>query len=149
MPWRSHDTATLNNLIATTFDSVDGYAEAGKNSHSDRHIALFKARMVERKAVISTLRGEVIRLGGKPDEDGTVLGGVQRVFLNLKSVVTSRDEAAIVTEVAQGEDHLKAKFAFAIADAELSPTVMRLIRECYTLIKQGHEQMRDLKPAAE
>jgi len=143
----SHDTATLNDLIATTFDSVDGYTEAAKNSESDRFIAMFNARALERKAVLATMRAEVTRLGGKPEEDGTMLGSAHRVFLNLKAAVIGRDEQAIIAEVEQGEDHIKAKFEDAMADTELSPGVIHMIRECYTSVKQGHDQMRDLKLA--
>jgi uncharacterized protein (TIGR02284 family) len=141
----SHDISTLNDLIGTTYDSVNGYAEAAKNSNNQRFVALFNARAVERDAAIRTLRSEVIRLGGKPDDNGTILGGAHRMFMNLKSVVTGRDEAAIIAEVEQGEDHIEAKFEDAIADTELSPQAMHTIRECFVAIKQGHEEMRDLK----
>ena len=141
----SHDISTLNDLIATTYDSINGYIEAAKNSDNQRFAALFTARSVEREAAIGTLRSEVIRLGGKPDDNGTVLGGAHRMFMNLKSVVTGRDETAIIAEVEQGEDHIKAKFEDAIADTELSPQVMHTIRECYVSVKQGHDEMRDLK----
>jgi uncharacterized protein (TIGR02284 family) len=145
MSQTSHDTSTLNDLIATTFDSVEGYREAGKNSEGTRFAALFNARAVERESIITTMRSEVIRLGGKPEDDGTVLGGAHRMFLNLKSVVTGRDEKAIIDEVEQGEDHIKAKFEDAMDDTELSPGAMHMIRECYASIKQGHDEMRDLK----
>jgi uncharacterized protein (TIGR02284 family) len=141
----SHDISTLNDLIATTYDSINGYTEASKSSDNPRFAALFTARSVEREAAIRMLRTEVIRLGGKPDDNGTVLGGAHRMFMNLKSVVTGRDETAIIAEVEQGEDHIKAKFEDAIADAELSPQVMHTIRECYVSVKQGHAEMRDLK----
>ncbi|TAD73602.1 MAG: PA2169 family four-helix-bundle protein [Sphingomonadales bacterium] len=141
----SHDISTLNELIATTFDSIDGYTEAAKKSDNQRFVALFTARSTEREAVIRTLRAEVVRLGGKPEEDGTVLAGAHRMFINLKSVVTGRDDKAIIAEVEQGEDHIKAKFEDAIADGELSPQVMHTIRECFVSIKQGHDEMRDLK----
>ena len=141
----SHDISTLNDLIATTYDSINGYTEAAKNSDNQRFAALFTARSVEREAAIRTLRSEVIRLGGTPDDNGTVMGGAHRMFMNLKSVVTGRDETAIIAEVEQGEDHIKAKFEDAIADTELSPQIMHTIRECYVSVKQGHDEMRDLK----
>lgn len=141
----SHDTATLNDLIATTFDSVDGYTEAAKHSDSDRFVALFNARAVERQAVIRALRAEVDRLGSTPEDEGTMLGRAHRMFLNLKSVVTGRDDTVIIAEVEQGEDHIKAQFESALDDPEISPPVMHAIRECYASIKQGHDQMRDLK----
>ena len=141
----SHDISTLNDLIATTYDSINGYTEAAKNSDNQRFAALFTARSVEREAAIRTLRSEVIRLGGTPDDNGTVMGGAHRMFMNLKSVVTGRDEKAIIAEVEQGEDHIKAKFEDAISDADISPQVMHTIRECYVSVKQGHDEMRDLK----
>jgi uncharacterized protein (TIGR02284 family) len=141
----SHDTNTLNDLIATTYDSVEGYTEAAKNSDNQGFVAMFMARAEERQIVITTLRSEVTRLGGTPEDDGTMLGGAHRMFLNLKSVVTGRDDKAIVAEVEQGEDHIKHKFESAIADTELSPEVMTVIRETFTSIKDGHDQMRDLK----
>jgi uncharacterized protein (TIGR02284 family) len=141
----SHDISTLNDLIATTYDSINGYTEAAENSDSQRFAAMFTSRSVEREAAIRMLRTEVIRLGGKPDDNGTVLGGAHRMFMNLKSVVTGRDEKAIIAEVEQGEDHIKAKFEDALADSDISPQVMHTIRECFVSIKQGHDEMRDLK----
>ena len=82
---------------------------------------------------------------GTAEDDGTVLGGAHRMFMNLKSVVAGYDEKAIIAEVEQGEDHIKAKFEDAIADGELSPHAMHTIRECFVSIKQGHVEMRDLK----
>lgn len=141
----SHDISTLNDLIATTYDSINGYTEAAKNSDNQRFVAMFTTRSVVREEAIRTLCAEVIRLGGKPVDDGTLLGGAHRMFMNLKSVVTGRDEAAIIAEVEQGEDHIKAKFEDAITDGDLSPQVMHMIRECFVSVKQGHDEMRDLK----
>lgn len=141
----SHDISTLNDLIATTYDSINGYTEAAKDSNNQRFVDMFTARSVEREAAVRTLRTEVIRLGGKPDDNGTLLGGAHRMFLNLKSVVSDHDDKAIIAEVEQGEDHIKAKFEKAMADTDLSPQVMQAIRECFASIKQGHDQMRDLK----
>jgi len=37
----SHDIRTLNSLIATTIDSIDGYTEAAKDSESSRFGQMF------------------------------------------------------------------------------------------------------------
>jgi uncharacterized protein (TIGR02284 family) len=134
----SHETDTRNERIAATFDTVEGYTEAAKNSDGDRFVALSQARAVEREAVITSLRSEVTRLGGTPEDNGTVLGSAHRMFLNLKSVVTGQDDKAIIAEVEQGEDHIKAKFEDAVADPDLSSQVLHTIRECFVSINQGH-----------
>lgn len=149
MTQNSHDISILNSLIATTIDSADGYAEAAKDSDSGRFASIFTERAAERRSVMSMLQAEVVRLGGEPEDDGTMLAGAHRMFVNLKSVVTGQDDKAIVNEVERGEDHIKAKFEDAMADSKLSPTVLAVIRECYTSVKSGHDQMRDIKHAME
>lgn len=143
----NHDISTLNGLIATTLDSVDGYTEAAKDSDTGRYGSLFTARATERRQVVSALQAEVARLGGTPEDDGTVLAGAHRMFLNLKAAVTGRDDRAVVNEVEAGEDHIKAKYEAALADAELSPATKSAIQTAYTSVREGHDQMRDLKHA--
>lgn len=145
----SHDIRTLNGLIATTIDSVDGYTEAAKDSDNNRFGTMFTSRASERRQVTTKLQQEVTRLGGNPEDDGTVLAGAHRVFLNLKAAVTGKDDKAIVNEVEAGEDHIKAKFEDALEDSELSPQVRAIVQECYGSVKQGHDEMRDLKHSME
>ncbi|KPH66710.1 PA2169 family four-helix-bundle protein [Novosphingobium aerophilum] len=149
MPDTSHDISTLNSLIATTIDSVDGYTEAAKDSQSGRFGSLFTSRASERREVASRLQQEVTRLGGKAEDDGTVLAGAHRMFLNLKSTMTGQDDKAIINEVEAGEDHIKAKYEDALGDRELSPEILRLIETCYASVKSGHDEMRDIKHSME
>jgi uncharacterized protein (TIGR02284 family) len=145
----SHDISTLNSLIATTIDSVDGYTEAAKDSKAGRYNALFLNRAEERRQVVSALQQQVRTLGGNPEDDGTALAGAHRVFLNLKSVVTGKDDKAIVNEVEAGEDHIKAKYEDALQDNRLSQSVRAAIESAYSSVKQGHDEMRDLKHSLE
>lgn len=143
-----NDISTLNSLIATTIDSVDGYTEAAKASEG-RFSALFTSRAAERRKVATQLQQQVTSLGGEPEDDGTALAGAHRVFLNLKSMVTGHDEKAIINEVEAGEDHIKAKYEDAIRDTDLSPSVRAIIEQAYVSVKEGHDQMRDLKHSME
>jgi len=141
----NHDISILNGLISTTIDSVEGYTEAAKANQTGRFSGLFTSGASERRNVATRLQQEVSKLGGTPEDDGTVLAGAHRLFLNLKAVVTGHDDKAIINEVEAGEDHIKAKFEDAIADRELSPAVRTVIEECYSSVKAGHDEMRDLK----
>lgn len=141
----SHDIRTLNGLIATTIDSVDGYTEAAKDSENSRLSEIFASRAQERRQAASDLQSEVSRLGGNAEDDGTALAGAHRAFLNLKSVVTGKDDAAIVNEVERGEDHIKAKFEGALEDQELTAETRSAIGAAWGSVKSGHDEMRDLK----
>ena len=141
----NHDIRTLNGLIATTLDSVDGYTEAAKDAGNSRYAALFTARAGERRQVVTALQGEVSRLGGNPEDDGTILASAHRAFLDLKAAVTGQDDKAIVNEVERGEDHIKGKFADALQDSELSGPVLAAIRSANASVIAGHDEMRALK----
>lgn len=141
----SHDIRTLNGLIATTLDSVDGYNAAAGETESGRFGEIFRARAAERRAVVTALQAEVSRIGGTPEDDGTILAGAHRVFLNLKAAITGHDDKAVVNEVESGEDHIKAKYEAALADNDISASVKAAIQTAYTSVREGHDQMRDLK----
>lgn len=143
MAGTDHDISTLNSLIATTLDSIDGYTEAAKEDTS--YTAMFTANAAERRAIAQQLQAEVARLGGNPEDDGTLLAGAHRAFLNLKATLTGHDDKAIVNEVEAGEDHIKAKFEDALEDRELSSGVRDVVEACYASVKRGHDEVRDLK----
>ena len=141
----SHDIRTLNGLIATTIDSVDGYRTSAQDVQNPRFAELFTARASERSSVAEQLRAEVKRLGGNPEDDGTILAAGHRAFVNLKSAVTGRDDQAIVNEVERGEDHIKAKYEAALKDDDLSPECRSLVETAYGSVKSGHDEMSQLK----
>ncbi|MDQ3140459.1 MAG: PA2169 family four-helix-bundle protein [Pseudomonadota bacterium] len=145
----SHDIRTLNSLIATTIDSIDGYSESATAAESSRFAEMFNDRAAERRSVLTTLQAEVGRLGGNPEDDGTALAAAHRGFVNLKASVTGSDDKAVINEVERGEDHIKAKYEDALADNDLSPQTKTVIQQAYTSVKQGHDQMRDLKHSME
>jgi uncharacterized protein (TIGR02284 family) len=143
-----HDIHVLNGLIETTIDSVDGYREAAEETDKPNYRALFESRSFERKQVASDLQGTVRSLGGEPEDDGSVLAKAHRAFLDIKHALL-RDEQAVVNSVENGEDHIKAKFESALEDSKVSATTRETIRRAYATVKDGHDQMRDLKHSLE
>lgn len=143
------DIDTLNDLITSTIDSVDGYRKAGEDSNSGRFQPIFFSRASERRDVADKLQQEVRTLGGEPADDGSLMGAADRAFMSLREVVSSDNEQAIIAEVERGEDKIKAKFENALADNELSSETRDAISTAYGSVKAGHDQMRDLKHSFE
>lgn len=140
-----YDIRTLNSLIATTLDSVNGYTESAKDVDNPRYVSLFNDRAAERGRVIAGLQQAVRAMGGTPEDDGTALAGAHRVFVDLKSAITGKDDKAIVAEVERGEDHILHKFQDALNDSQLSPAARAAVQEAFTSVREGHDQMRDIK----
>lgn len=145
MDSRDHDIETINGLIKTTIDSVDGYRSAAQDATNNQFQSIFFERANEREKVAEDLRQHVRSLGGDPQDDGSILAGAHRAFMNLRDAVTGTDDEAVIAEVERGEDHIKEKFETALQDGNLSTDTRSKISECYESVKSGHDQMRDLK----
>lgn len=143
-----YDIKVLNGLIETTLDSADGYREAAKETDNAGYRTLFERRSFERQQVAAELQGAVRGLGGEPEDDGSILAKAHRAFLDVKHALL-RDEQAVVNSVENGEDYIKSKYEHALNDADLSATTRETVRRAYVPVKDGHDQMRDLKHSLE
>lgn len=140
-----HDVRVINSLIATTIDSVDGYRAAATDASNEQFRSIFTARADEREEVVRELQAHVRELGGNPEDDGSALAGAHRFMMNVRDALTGRDDDAVIAEVERGEDQIKHKFEAALADTELAPQCRDIVQRCFRSVKEGHDQMRDLK----
>jgi uncharacterized protein (TIGR02284 family) len=141
--------STLNTLIATTIDSVTGYEDSASNIDNERFREIFRQRANERQDIVEQLRAEVRRLGGDPEEGGSFMGKAHQRFEDLKAAITGRDEKSIINEVERGEDYLKGKWQAALDSGELKGESHELVQRLYQKVKDGHDQMSQLKHGME
>ena len=146
---RKQEIDTLNSLIATLTDSVNGYEDAAGNSEAGRFQQMFRERAGERNRAVESLRAEVRRLGGEPEDGGTFLGKTHQRWLDLKAAITGRDDKAIIDEVERGEDYLKEKFESALSSGKLSGDSRSVVESAYQSVRSGHDQMSRLKHGME
>lgn len=139
------NSATLNTLIATLIDSVEGYEKSATEAGNAHLAQLFAARAQERDAAALKLKEAVVAQGGEPEDHGTLLGSIHRAFLSLREAVSSRDDVAIVAEIEHGEDYLKDKFETALDSDTLDPAPREAIKAAWASVKAGHDEMSALK----
>ena len=140
---------TLNELIETTVDSINGYEDSAGTIDNERLQEIFRQRADERQQVVQDLRNEVRRLGGNPEESGTLLGQAHQRFEDLKAAITGHDEKAIVNEVERGEDYIKAKYEAALNSDNLTGESRQVVERCYQSVRSGHDQISQLKHGME
>jgi uncharacterized protein (TIGR02284 family) len=145
----SDEISTLNTLIATTIDSITGYENSAKDIENPRFAEIFRQRANERQQVVESLRSEVRRLGGDPEDSGSFLGKTHQRFEDLKAAITGQDEQAVINEVERGEDYLKEKFETALNSDALSGEARSVVERCYQSVRSGHDQMSQLKHGME
>ena len=145
MAEHNSEITTLNTLIATLLDSVDGYSKSAEDVRNPDLRERFLARARERQGVVGDLQAAVARCGGNPEDDSSTMGGIHRAFLSLKEAVTGTDDTAILNEVERGEDYLKNKFEAALKMDDLTPETRDAISRAWDSVKAGHDEMSALK----
>ncbi|HEV2569333.1 PA2169 family four-helix-bundle protein [Sphingomonas sp.] len=143
------DVTTLNSLIATTIDSINGYQESADAVENPQFREMFQELARDRQQVLPQLQAAVARMGGNPEDDGTTLAAAHRTFVDLKSAITGRDDKAVINEVERGEDHIKHKYEAALNDTALSADARQVVQQAYDSVRRGHDRVRDLKHALE
>lgn len=127
---------TLETLIDTVYDSIEGYKQAGEAANSQAVKSAFATQAERRRATLDMLNDELVRLGGDLVTHGTLAGGLHRVWLKITELFASGDKAAI-ERVQEGEDYLVGKFETALESTDLAPQTRAVIERGLTEIRQG------------
>jgi uncharacterized protein (TIGR02284 family) len=133
--------STLNSLIETCRDGEAGFREAARNVANPVIKAAFVEIADERTQLRQELAEDVRRLGGTPEEDGSVSGAVHRGWMNLKGAMTGQDDVAILAEAERGEDVAVAAYRKAL-ERTLPPAVDATVRRQYSRVQSAHDRVR-------
>ena len=145
MVTRTDDIHTLNSLIASVFDSADGYRTAAQNAANRHHAAMFSELASARLGLAASLQDEVSALGGNPEDEGTALAAAHRGFLRLRDAVTGGSDESVLAEVDRGETYLREKFDAALAADGLSETVRTTISTAAQRVHRDHDRIEELR----
>ena len=135
---KQHDIKVLNSLIVTTIDSALGFEESAADTGNRRFAGQFRQFALARRKVIDDLQAQVRRLGGTPEEDGSAKAAAHRRWVDFKTAITGASDAAVVSEVATGETHIRSKFEAALEDTDLSPDTRAVIEQGFGSVRAGH-----------
>jgi uncharacterized protein (TIGR02284 family) len=140
---------SLNNLIQINNDRIQGYLTASKETEEQDLKNVFSELMQTSQECRRELSQEVTKLGGEPIEGTTVSGKVYRAWMDVKAALTSKDRGAILNSCEFGEDvAVKTYEAELEAEALNGSGLSSLVREQYSKIKAGHDQIKQMRDAA-
>jgi len=136
--------STLNTLIETCEDGAKGFETAAEGLQDNSAKALFTQYARERAQCAEELRAEVRRLGGNPEDSGSVSGAMHRGWMNIKSAIAGKNDSAIVAEAERGEDVAVETYKKAI-QADLPAEVQPKVQRQFTQVRAAHDRVRELE----
>lgn len=139
--------STLNRLIDISRDGVEGFKTCAEDVDDPSLKMYFENRAQSCLEAVRDLTTEVRKYGGDPDTSGSTAGALHRVWLDIKSAISDRDNIAVLEECERGE--AAAVMAYENALREEMPGDLRaLLENQYEGAKRNHDRVRQLRDAA-
>ena len=136
--------STINGLIETCKDGQAGYKHAAEGVQSSDLKTLFYEFDQQRSEFAGQLQMLVRELGGDPENSGSFTAALHRGWMDIKSVVTGKDEGAILNECERGEDVAKNTYKEAL-EQSLPANVASIVQTQYTAVQAAHDKVKALR----
>ena len=137
--------STINSLIETLKDGQEGFKQAAEAVKDSELKSLFQEYSQQRARFATELQSQARQFGEpKPEDSSSAAGAMHRAWINLKSVVTSGDDHAILAECERGEDSAVKEYKEAMQEGLSSP-VSDIVSRQYTEVKDAHDRIKQLR----
>lgn len=143
----------LNDLIEYSKDGEKGFKTSAEDVKNPQLKAFFVQRASECATAAAELQSEVRRLGGDPETSTSISGDLHRGWVNLKSMVTGKDEEAVLNEVERGEDHAlkaykEAREKLVKLGRSVNDLSYALVEKQLQGVQRNHDQVKALRNTA-
>ena len=136
--------STLNGLIETCRDGQNGFQTASDGVKNSELKTLFANYAQQRAKFVGELQGEVRRLGGDPENTGSVAASLHRGWIDIKSTVTGSDDTATLSECERGEDSAVSNYKDALEE-DLPANIRAIVERQFTEVQEAHNRIRSLR----
>ncbi|GJG89045.1 chemotaxis protein [Gemmatimonadetes bacterium T265] len=133
----------ISYLIETAQDGADGYRAASEDVKDAQLKQIFSQYATQRAQFVTELRNLASTAGGDADKGGSVSAAVHRGWINLKSVVTGRDDASILAECERGDENAVKAYDQAGA-APLPAQAATVVQRQAAEVRQAYERIKSL-----
>lgn len=134
----------LNELVKTCKDGELGYRTAAADVRNTELETIFTEYATQRGQFARSLEAEVERLGGQPEDSGSMTGTLLRGWMGLKSALSNGNASAIIATCETGEEAAVAAFDW-LAKLDISGQTRSLVEEQGNAIREAHARLLRLK----
>lgn len=147
LPMHNDDViATLNNLIETCHDGGYGFKASSERTQAQNLKSVFDERARDCASSAAELASTVVRLGGKPEDGGSVSGAVHRGWVAVRDMLTSDsdNDLAVLEECERGEDTALAQYRKALKDP-LPSDIRAIVERQMQGVQKNHDMVKQLR----
>ena len=135
---------TLNTLIETSRDGDNGFTACAEDSKDAPLRAYFTICATRCRESVRTLEELVKYHGGKPEELGSVMGSLNRAWLNLRAAMSSNSDLAVLEECERAEDVAMRSYRSAL-EKDLPANVRAVVQTQLGGVMENHDRVRAMR----
>ena len=135
---------TLNTLIETSRDGENGFTACAEDSKDASLRAYFTVCATRCRESVHTLEEVVKNYGGTPEQLGSVMGSLNRAWLNLRAAASSNSDLAVLEECERAEDAALHSFQRAL-EQDLPVDVSAIVRIHLNGVQENHDRVRAMR----
>ncbi|MBL8496476.1 PA2169 family four-helix-bundle protein [Nitrosomonas sp. JL21] len=138
----------LNDLIETSRDGAEGFRKCAEDANDPQLESYFLDRAESCEQAVQTLTEEIRKYGGKLDTSGTFRGALHRLWIDVRTALTDKDNLAVLEECERAEDVAVKTYQDALKE-EMPESLRSLITRQLDGVKRNHDRIRELRVEAE
>ena len=135
---------TLNTLIETSRDGDKGFTACAEDSKDAALRAYFTICATRCRESVNNLAEFVKHRGGSPERSGSLLGPLDRAWLNLRAAISSNSDLAVLEECERAEDWALRIYRSAL-EKDLPADVHALVMLQLNGVQENHDRVRDMR----
>jgi len=137
--------SSLNDLLEANYDAQNGFSNAADESENPRLATFFQNKADQRRRFANEIQNEIKRLGGTFSELGTVIGFMQRAWMDVKTAFTTNNEETILEACETGEKEALGEYDVFLTDTTVPAAVRTMIERQRNEIALSHGQVKNLE----
>ena len=135
---------TINTLIETSRDGDNGFTACAEDAKDASLRAYFTICATRCRESVNVLAELVKQHGGTPEASGSVLGSINRAWLNLRAAISSNSDLAVLEECERAEDLAMRTYRHAL-EHPLPDDVRAVAQLQLNGVQENHDRVRAMR----
>ena len=138
---------TLNKLVVTNSDRIEGYDTASDNTDKNELKTLFSKFAQTSQTCRHELVREIKKLDGKAEEGTKASGKFFRAWMDVKSALAGNDRKAVLNSCEEGEERAIESYEAALEENSeyLTSGQQSMVRNQLDSIKSDRNKIRSMQ----
>lgn len=142
MSTNNKQISALNKLITALYDGEKGYKEAAEEVDIPLLATRFRTFAQQRYDFGHELKPFITQMGGEVDKGSSTTAAIHRVWMDLKSALSTNDEEAILRECVRGEESAVETYQEVLLEESLPVSVRAVITNQLNQITSSLAEVR-------